>query len=134
MKPLLGTEETDYGVPRIDGLKQTPGDPALTGAGLLGADAAEEPALLHLDQQEQLSDDLVGLVAELKRKLGSYLAITALLAPDESSLSDSGAAVAWMEETIDDLVATVVGVQAASPDTAADPVSPVRAVPDIRIA
>lgn len=134
MKPLVGTEETVYGLPGVDGVKQALGDQALATLGVPRADSADEPALLHLDQQEQLSDDLVRLVAELKRKLGSYLAISALLAPDESSLRDSGAAVAWMEETIDDLVATVVGVQAASPDSVGDPVSHVRAVPDIRIA
>jgi hypothetical protein len=73
-------------------------------------------------QQEQLAEDILELVAELKLKLGRYLAFRTSGSADDTVKLDTEAAIEWVDVTIEDLVATIVGVEATS-GRSADPVA-----------
>lgn len=76
--------------------------------------AVSEPSLKLLDRQERLAEDVTGLVVALKQKLESYQALKGLLAADESERADIYEALEWMRRTIEDLLATVVGIEATN--------------------
>lgn len=82
-----------------------------------------DPALQLLDQQEQLAEEVGGLVVELSHKLERYMAIEIMLATGESARADINEAVEWMRGTIEDLVATVVGIEPNTLESVADPIS-----------
>lgn len=64
-----------------------------------------------MDRQELLAADIVRLIANLDGTLDNYLAIQAGRRLDESSRLLNDSAIAWMRTTLDDLVATVVGIE-----------------------
>ncbi|WP_343319857.1 hypothetical protein AAFM46_04705 [Arthrobacter sp. TMP15] len=68
-------------------------------------------------QHQQVSGEIVELVVELKDKLRDYLALNALSPTSGSAPNDTRDAVKWMENTIEDLLATVVGVEATTART-----------------
>ncbi|ALV44593.1 hypothetical protein MB46_02715 [Arthrobacter alpinus] len=78
----------------------------------LAGGSAHEALLSEVDCQAQAAREVVGLVEMLKDSLEGYLAIRAGLSSDESSRIDTAEAGEWMQRTIDDLVATIVGIEA----------------------
>ena len=76
-----------------------------------------------MDQQEQLAEEMGGLVAELRHKLERYLALETMLATDALARADIEEAVEWMQGTIEDLMATVVGIEPNTLTSSADPVT-----------
>ena len=67
-------------------------------------------SLIQLDQIEQLEDEIAGLVVDLRDKLGCYLSLQIEQSTDDVARLDTESAVEWMEKTVDDLVATIVGM------------------------
>lgn len=76
--------------------------------------AVSEPSLKLLDRQERLAQDVTELVVALKQKLESYQALKGMLAADEAERADIDEALEWMQRTIEDLLATVVGIEATN--------------------
>ncbi|SEE63128.1 hypothetical protein SAMN04489740_1976 [Arthrobacter alpinus] len=74
--------------------------------------SAHEASFTEADCQAQAAREVIGLVEMLRDTLEGYLAIRAGLSPDESSRIDTAEAGQWMQRTIDDLVATIVGIEA----------------------
>ncbi|WP_425863850.1 hypothetical protein [Arthrobacter sp. TWP1-1] len=74
------------------------------------------------DQQEQLAQELLGLVVELRNKLELYLDFQTSSSTDDTVKLETEAAVEWMGQTIEDLVATIVGLESTSWESA-DPVA-----------
>lgn len=70
---------------------------------------------VRLTRQQQLAAETIGLMSKLNRKLESYLAYQAGSHLDESSKLLNDDAVVWMRQTLDDLGATVAGMEAAFP-------------------
>lgn len=63
-------------------------------------------------RQEQLADDLLGLAQTLTLKLEDYSSCPSAASADPEWAQESGNAVAWMKTTVEDLTATIVGLQA----------------------
>ena len=80
---------------------------------IAGVPESGPPASL-LDTPELLAEDIMCLLVALKRKLRRYLAAQAMASTDESSLRDNDCAVKWMEDTMGDMMATVLGMELGS--------------------
>ncbi|MHA7304932.1 hypothetical protein ACX80E_06770 [Arthrobacter sp. TMN-49] len=122
MRPLQRDDELPYDGPFGDVGRLTLELQALSEPDVPVGCATGEPPLMLLDRQEVLASEVVALVVELHHKLELYLATNSRLATDEVLRLDAEAAVAWMQETIEDLVATVVGIEEIDPNPPADPV------------
>ncbi|ALO67758.1 hypothetical protein AS189_16340 [Arthrobacter alpinus] len=94
-------------------VKSSPGPGTLAGADL-------NISLIQVDQAEQLAGEITGLVLDLRDKLGCYLALQNVESVDHVARIDTESAVEWMEKTIDDLVATIVGISTESTKIAAE--------------
>lgn len=68
---------------------------------------------IRLVRQQQLMADTIGLISNLDRKLECYLAVQSASPLEESSKLMNDSAVAWIRQTLEDLTATVVGIEAA---------------------
>lgn len=85
----------------------------------LAGGAISDIPLIQVDQTEQLEDEIAGLVVDLRDKLGCYLALQIEQSTDDVARLDTESAVEWMEKTVEDLVATIVGMATKSTDSAA---------------
>lgn len=66
-----------------------------------------------------MEDEITGLVLDLRDKLGCYLTLQIEQSTDDVARLDTESAVEWMERTVEDLVATIVGMATNSTDSAA---------------
>lgn len=64
--------------------------------------------------RDQLAAELMGLIGRLRRELDHYLAVQSDCPADESVRLLNDSAAAWMQESLHDLEATVVGLEAAA--------------------
>ena len=71
-----------------------------------------------LERSDLLAEDVICLILALKRKLKRYLAAQAMFSTDESSQRDNECAVRWMDDTMGDMMATVLGIEVASAESA----------------
>lgn len=78
-------------------------------------------------EQQQLADDLLGLAQALRIKLEGYSSCGSAASADPQWAQETGNAVAWMKTTIEDLTATIVGLQAAPGKCSCRLESPTRA-------
>lgn len=58
-----------------------------------------------------MAADILRHIAILNRKLDSYLGLKSLHPLDESNMLVNDAAVEWMRESLEDLAATLVGIE-----------------------
>ena len=87
--------------------------------GTLASGADLDISLIQVDQAEQLEDEITGRVLDLRDKLGCYLTLQIEQSTDDVARLDTESAVEWMERTVEDLVATIVGMATKSSDSAA---------------
>lgn len=73
---------------------------------------AVEPSPCPGEGHEQLADDLLGLAEALKHKLKGYSSCPSAASADPLWAQETEGAVTWMKTTVEDLVATLVGLQA----------------------
>ena len=94
---------------------------AMAERGMAADGHASDPPAGPLDSSELLAEDLICLILALKRKLKEYLAAQAVRSTDESLQRENECAVKWMDDTMGDMVATVLGMEVASEETGGNP-------------
>lgn len=66
---------------------------------------------IHQIRQEQLAADILVNIAVLARKLDRYRDMQARLRLDEINRGANDAAIDWMQESFEDLAATLMGLE-----------------------
>ncbi|PYI65121.1 hypothetical protein CVV68_19545 [Arthrobacter livingstonensis] len=68
--------------------------------------------------------DTIGIIAKLDRKLECYLAVQSASPSEESSKLINDSAVVWIRQTLEDLAATIEGIEAAFTASRAEALEP----------
>lgn len=89
-----------------------------------GRPAPRRVAQLPKSGRDQLAAELMVLLLTLQRRLDDYLAARPEGPAEESAQLLNDSAVVWMQESLLDLEATVVGLEAAAATARTDPWEP----------
>ncbi len=122
MRPPTGSGHAAQGEPPFEVNKVLYDLETAAAPGLAIEGPTYEVPLVLVDRQEELAEDIFELVADLKFKLERYLAFRTSGTPDDTVKLDTESAIEWVDQTIGDLVATIVGIEAMS-RRSADPVA-----------